>query len=155
MAVSVEQASEVIMAMYHDASRTKEANVWLTELQTRQEAWQLAAALLDTDTTEVRFYGANVLHQKCKSDINQLPSEARAVLMQQLITCLGTSAADAVRVQLCLATTALVVTAPETGNLHRDCQLSDEQTAWCDQLACKCMADFLRLCRRHHCPVVQ
>eukprot|EP01052_Picozoa_sp_SAG31_P025155 SAG31_NODE_2190_length_6229_cov_11.374388_6_plen_148_part_00 len=72
-----------------------------------QEAWQISATLLGHDAAEVcnqfhahphsigpicyisvqvQFYGANVLHQKCKGEVQQLPGRARVALLQQLLT---------------------------------------------------------------------
>lgn len=94
----------------------------------------------------MRFHGSNVLYQKCRRDIQQLPGEARQALLQQLIStvsrvflrgsavlavvfyrsCAAAICAlaqiapcqqDPVRKKLCLAVTALVISAPETGGV--------------------------------------
>jgi|EP01047_Picozoa_sp_COSAG01_P093376 hypothetical protein len=56
-------AAEMVLALYHDPSRTAEANAWLVEMQEDPAGWQLAPQLLQADAPEVCFYGANVLYQ--------------------------------------------------------------------------------------------
>ena len=110
---SAEQAAEMVMALYHDPSRAAQANAWLVEMQASEAAWQLAPQLMQAAAEEVRFYGASTLYKKCRTDIAQVPAEARAPLLGQLLSMAAGAAAGPVRRHLCLAVAATVVAASE------------------------------------------
>ena len=93
--------------------RAAQANAWLVEMQASQAAWQLAPQLMQAAAEEVRFYGASTLYKKCRTDIAQVPAEARAPLLGQLLSMAAGAAAGPVRRHLCLAVAATVVAASE------------------------------------------
>ena len=115
---TVAQATEIIMALHHDPRRAVEANSWLTAMQDTDAAWELAPQLLQASALEVRFFGANVLSKKCRTDTAQLPTESRQSLLGQLLVMVASAERGPVCGRLCLAVAATVVSTSEAQGLH-------------------------------------
>lgn len=111
------QASEIIMALYHDPARAVEANSWLVAFQDSAAPWELAPQLLQAEAEEVRFFAANALSKKCRTDMAQVPAESRLSLLSQLLAMAGASAQGPVCGRLCLAVAATIVSASEAQGL--------------------------------------
>lgn len=116
-APTVAQASEIIMALYHDPQRAAEADAWLTAIQASAAAWELAPQLLQAEAEEIRFFGANVLSKKCRTDMAQVPTESRESLLGQLLALAGSAEPGPVCGRLCLSIAAMVVSASEAQGL--------------------------------------
>lgn len=115
---TVAQATEIIMALHHDPRRAAEANSWLTAMQDTGAAWELAPQLLQAPAVEVRFFGANVLSKKCRTDTAQLPTESRQSLLGQLLVMAASVERGPVCGRLCLAVAATVVSTSEAQGLQ-------------------------------------
>ncbi len=116
-APTVAQATEIILALHHDPQRAVEANSWLTAVQDTAAAWELAPQLLQAPAVEVRFFAANVLSRKCRTDIMQLPAESRQSLLGQLLAMAASAERGPVCGRLCLAVAATVVSTSEAQGL--------------------------------------
>lgn len=116
--MSGEQLQAALNALFHhtDGRIRDEANRWLEQWQSSQEAWSLAHALLDDANAglETHYFAAQTLRTKVQRDFEELPADAAQSLRESLVTQLLRYAQGhpPVRTQLSLAIAALAMHLP-------------------------------------------
>ena len=86
------------------------ADRYLVSFQNTPTAWMVCDRLLQSQELNHRFFAAQTLHTKCRTDILQLPPEALASLRDSLVTHVSEpSQSPVVRTRLAMAVAALAV----------------------------------------------
>ena len=76
---SVQEVHAAIQALYgQNAAQQKQANEFLVRFAATPQAWEVSLQLVAVNDSAVCYFGANMLHGKCKSDWTTLPEAHRA-----------------------------------------------------------------------------
>ncbi|GJP52608.1 hypothetical protein CLOM_g11715 [Closterium sp. NIES-68] len=108
------QVVEAISILYTDPSpdRKAQANAWLTSFAATPAAWGVAANLVESaQSMEVRYFCANLLLSKARSDLPSLPPDARAELGAHLLRLVASYMTNSSVSPVVLSRVCLVVAA--------------------------------------------
>ncbi|CAI7822127.1 unnamed protein product [Closterium sp. NIES-54] len=108
------QVVEAVSILYTDPSpdRKSQANAWLTSFAATPGAWGVAASLVESaQSMEVRYFCANLLLSKARSDFSALPPDSRAELGAHLLRLVASYMTNSSVPPVVLSRVCLVVAA--------------------------------------------
>ncbi|CAI7924569.1 unnamed protein product [Closterium sp. NIES-54] len=108
------QVVEAVSILYTDPSpdRKSQANAWLTSFAATPAAWGVAASLVESaQSMEVRYFCANLLLSKARSDLSALPPDSRAELGAHLLRLVASYMTNSSVPPVVLSRVCLVVAA--------------------------------------------
>ncbi|CAI5483395.1 unnamed protein product [Closterium sp. Yama58-4] len=108
------QVVEAVSILYTDPSpdRKSQANAWLTSFAATPAAWGVAASLVESaQSMEVRYFCANLLLSKARSDLGALPPDSRAELGAHLLRLVASYMTNSSVPPVVLSRVCLVVAA--------------------------------------------
>jgi hypothetical protein len=118
---SGEASLDVVKAAISQLGVNREADSWLSEFESKAQAWTIASVLLVEPPTSVfRFWGAKILYRKIRYDITQLDANSVQQLKLHLVSQVISLSAEPnlnfpVIRYVCLALSALCVETAEDG----------------------------------------
>ncbi|CAI5527967.1 unnamed protein product, partial [Closterium sp. Naga37s-1] len=108
------QVVEAVSILYTDPSpdRKSQANAWLTSFAATPAAWGVAASLVESaQSMEVRYFCANLLLSKARSDLSALPPDSGAELGAHLLRLVASYMTNSSVPPVVLSRVCLVVAA--------------------------------------------
>eukprot|EP01041_Mallomonas_annulata_P005792 gene5792-11694_t len=117
LVIQVKQAYDALGAQVDN----RKANEWLMDFERSPAAWEVAhLLLLEPRKSPYRFFGANILHNKIRQDIEQLqgdsPNDLKRVLINDLILMGNESDLEkSVCQRICLCVSALALQLNQNG----------------------------------------
>ncbi|CAI5461341.1 unnamed protein product [Closterium sp. Yama58-4] len=108
------QVVEAVSILYTDPSpdRKSQANAWLTSFAATPAAWGVAASLVESaQSMEVRYFCANLLLSKARSDLSALLPDSRAELGAHLLRLVASYMTNSSVPPVVLSRVCLVVAA--------------------------------------------
>eukprot|EP00036_Acanthoecidae_sp_10tr_P018639 CAMPEP_0206298314 /NCGR_PEP_ID=MMETSP0106_2-20121207/6625_1 /ASSEMBLY_ACC=CAM_ASM_000206 /TAXON_ID=81532 /ORGANISM="Acanthoeca-like sp., Strain 10tr" /LENGTH=82 /DNA_ID=CAMNT_0053729009 /DNA_START=386 /DNA_END=631 /DNA_ORIENTATION=+ len=79
----IERVEQTILRFYGGDA---DADQWLVEFQSSEEAWVTSIHLLESENDEVQGFAANVLLQKARGEASGLPDTSRDELSAVLLS---------------------------------------------------------------------